>query len=144
VAGAPYWIKLVRSGTLFSAYTSADGASWSLVGSDNVSMASSIYAGMAVTAHTKTNLNNSSFGNVQVEPASSGQQPRWSSVQFDGQNGVHLRIDGEPGRNYIIEASQDLVQWTNIATVQNITGYVLFTDTSATNIPQRYYRARLN
>jgi len=129
---------------LFSAYTSADGASWSLVGSDNVSMASSIYAGMAVTAHTKTNLNNSSFGNVQVEPASSGQQPRWSSVQFDGQNGVHLRIDGEPGRNYIIEASQDLVQWTNIATVQNITGYVLFTDTSATNIPQRYYRARLN
>jgi uncharacterized repeat protein (TIGR03806 family) len=144
MASAPYWVKLVRNGTLFSAYTSTDGVSWSLVGSDNVSMTSSIYAGLAVTAHSTTNLNNSSFGNVQVGPATSGQPPRWSSVQFDGQSGVHLRIDGEAGRSYVIEASQDLVQWTNIATVQNITGSVSFTDTSATNLPQRYYRARIN
>ena len=144
MAGAPYWVKLVRSGTIFTAYGSTDGVNWSLVGSDTISMGSSIYAGLAVNAHSTTNLNNSSFGNVQVIAATTGQPPRWTSVQFDSQTGVHLQIDGEPGGNYIVEASQDLVHWTNIANLQNVSGSVPFADNDATNYPRRYYRARLN
>jgi uncharacterized repeat protein (TIGR03806 family) len=139
---APYWVKLVRAGNAFTSYESADGVNWSIIGSDTISMASSIYAGLAVTAHTTTNLNTSTFGNVQVIGAT-GSTPRWTSVQFDGQTGVHLQLQGDSGSNYAIEASVDLLNWTNIGTLQNVTGSVPFTDPDAIHFPQRFYRARL-
>ena len=143
VVTAPYWLKLVRSGSTFSAYESANGVSWSLVGTDTISMGTAVYAGLAVTSHTTNTVNNSSFESVQVGGATTGQPPRWTSVQFDGQTGVHLMIEGEPGGNYIVEASNDLAHWTNIATLHNVNGSLPFTDPAATNLPQRYYRARL-
>ncbi len=53
---SPYWVKLVRSGNLFTGYVSADGISWTLVGTDTVSMASSVLVGLAVTSHNNTAL----------------------------------------------------------------------------------------
>ncbi len=49
---APRWVKLTRAGNLFSAYESADGATWTLVGTDTIPMASTVYVGLAVTSHT--------------------------------------------------------------------------------------------
>ena len=48
---APYWVKMVRSGTTFSGSVSADGVNWVPVGSDTINMASSVYLGLAVTSH---------------------------------------------------------------------------------------------
>ena len=45
------WVRLVREGNLFSAYRSTDGTTWSLVGSDAISMASRVYVGVALTSH---------------------------------------------------------------------------------------------
>jgi len=63
---APYWVKLVRSGTTFTAYSSPDGVTWTTVGSDTISMNASVLIGLAVTAHNNTLLNSSTFDNVQV------------------------------------------------------------------------------
>ena len=49
---APRWVKLTRSGDLFSAYESPDGVTWTLVGTDTIPMASTVYVGLAVTSHT--------------------------------------------------------------------------------------------
>ena len=49
---APRWVRLVRSGNTFSAYESADGATWTLVGTDTIPMASTVYVGLAVTSHS--------------------------------------------------------------------------------------------
>ncbi|HEY3320739.1 MAG TPA: endo-1,3-alpha-glucanase family glycosylhydrolase [Planctomycetota bacterium] len=65
-AVAPYWVKLVRAGTMLTAYQSADGVTWATVGSDTLSMTTSVYAGLAVTAHNNTLLNASTFDNVTV------------------------------------------------------------------------------
>ena len=43
----PGWVRLVREGNLFSAYHSTDGTTWSLVGTDTISMASTVYVGVA-------------------------------------------------------------------------------------------------
>jgi uncharacterized repeat protein (TIGR03806 family) len=143
MVSAPYWVKLVRSGTNFNGYGSIDGVTWTLVGSGSIPMTTVIYAGLALTAHTTAALNNCTFDSVRLGAAVTGQPPRWSSVQFDRQTGIHLEMDGELGANYAVEASDDLVHWTNLGTLQNLNGSVSFTDSDATNFPQRYYRARL-
>jgi hypothetical protein len=61
---APYWVRLVRSGNTFTGYASADGTSWTQVGSVSVTMAASALEGLAVTAHNNTQLNTSTFDNV--------------------------------------------------------------------------------
>ena len=68
---APYWVKLVRSGTLFTAYNSPDGVNWTQVGNaTTVSLNTSVLVGLAVTSHDNTKLNTSVFDNVSVTPAS--------------------------------------------------------------------------
>jgi len=63
---APNWVRLVRSGSTFTGYRSADGITWTQVGSISLTMASSATAGMTVTAHNNSLLNTSSFGNVSI------------------------------------------------------------------------------
>ena len=47
---APRWLRLVRTGALLTAYTSADGASWTTIGSDAIALGASVYVGFAVTS----------------------------------------------------------------------------------------------
>ena len=54
-----------------------------------------------------------------------------------------LRLEGEPGRKYALEASNDLSNWTALKTnVVGLDGAVDFADTSAGSFPLRYYRGR--
>ena len=63
------WIRLVRSGSTITAYRSADGTSWTLVGSTaNTTFASTCYIGLAVGSGSDTTLNTSQFSNVSVTP----------------------------------------------------------------------------
>lgn len=48
---APGWLRLVRSGSTFTAYRSTDGSTWTLIGSDAINMAAAVYVGIAVTSH---------------------------------------------------------------------------------------------
>lgn len=64
---APYWLKLVRSGSTFTGYKSTDGVTWTQVGSAlTIGMNSTIYVGLAVTACNNTKLNTSAFSNVSI------------------------------------------------------------------------------
>jgi regulation of enolase protein 1 (concanavalin A-like superfamily) len=69
---APYWVRLVRSGNTFTAYTSADGSTWSQLGSISVTMASTATTGLAVCSHTTTALTTATIDNVNVSPTFSG------------------------------------------------------------------------
>ncbi len=64
----PYWLRLTRLGNLFSAYTSADGVTWTLLGSMTVNMGSTAYVGLAVSSHSVGALNTSTFPNVSIVP----------------------------------------------------------------------------
>src|SRR5262249_30568920 len=46
-AGLPYWMKIVRNGSMINAYTSSDGANWSQFGGYSwTSMAQTVYVGL--------------------------------------------------------------------------------------------------
>ena len=48
---APRWVKLQRDGNLFSAYESANGTTWTLVGTETIPMGTTVLVGLAVTSH---------------------------------------------------------------------------------------------
>src|ERR1035437_9772643 len=63
----PYWLKLVRSGNLFSAFRSSDGITWSQLGTAvTVSMASNIYVGLPVCSKVSGTLCTATVDNVSV------------------------------------------------------------------------------
>ena len=51
---APGWVRLTRVGSLFTAYRSSDGMTWTQLNSVTVTMGSAVYAGIALTANTPT------------------------------------------------------------------------------------------
>lgn len=52
---APSWVRLTRSGSAFTAYTSVDGSTWTQLGSpQTIPMASSVYVGFALSNHGGT------------------------------------------------------------------------------------------
>lgn len=61
---APYWVKAVRTGSSFKGYYSADGTSWTLLASTNITMANSVDGGLAVCSHDNTAINTSTFDGV--------------------------------------------------------------------------------
>lgn len=65
-AAAPYFVKLTRAGTTITAFSSADGANWTTVGSDTIAMASSIYVGLAVSSHVAGTLATATFASTAI------------------------------------------------------------------------------
>jgi Big-like domain-containing protein len=71
----PGWVRLVRKGTRFDAYQSATGTSWTLIGSDDVTMADSVYVGIAVTSHNTTAATTAVLDSFKVTAATTTNQP---------------------------------------------------------------------
>lgn len=69
-AGTPgnQWMKLTRMGNSFSVFTSANGASWTPLGTVNVTMGSNSYIGLAASSGNAATINTSQFSNVSVTP----------------------------------------------------------------------------
>ncbi len=69
---APGWVRLVRTGSLFSAYKSADGSVWTLVGTKTITMGATVYVGLAITSHKAAVAATATFSNVTVSGTTSG------------------------------------------------------------------------
>jgi regulation of enolase protein 1 (concanavalin A-like superfamily) len=88
----PTWLKLSRSGGTIVASVSADGASWSVVGTTSISMTSPVQIGLAVTSHTTSALNTSVFDNVTVTTGSSTQPPATPSSPTPGNGATGVAL----------------------------------------------------
>ena len=62
------WVRLARTNNTFTAYVSADGVNWTMVGSPTLlSFVNTVYyVGLAVTAHNDGALSTATFDNVTV------------------------------------------------------------------------------
>src|SRR5215469_10812632 len=69
-ATLPYWLKLVRSGNNFSAFSSYNGLTWAQIGTtQTISMAQNVYIGMVVTNQSTSAAATATFDNVSVNSA---------------------------------------------------------------------------
>ncbi len=63
------------------------------------------------------------------------------AVQPLGTNGLSLSLTGPAGVQYRVDASSNLSNWTAVTNFVSTNTTVHFTDQSATNYSQRFYRA---
>jgi regulation of enolase protein 1 (concanavalin A-like superfamily) len=63
---APYWVRVVRSGSTFTGYYSADGVTWTQQGTVTISMANTVYIGLVVSSRVGSLLNTATFDNVFI------------------------------------------------------------------------------
>jgi endoglucanase Acf2/regulation of enolase protein 1 (concanavalin A-like superfamily) len=67
---APYWLRIKRVGNVFTSEISTNGSSWSTVGTQTISMTSTVQVGLAVTSHADGSLCTAIFDNVVVSTTS--------------------------------------------------------------------------
>lgn len=62
----PFWLKISRSGNLFRASYSLDGAQWNVVNEANLTLSETVLIGMAVTSHKEGALAYAEFSDLLV------------------------------------------------------------------------------
>jgi hypothetical protein len=64
----PVYLEVVRSGNTFSAFTSPDGVTWTIIAGSTatVSLAPTVLAGLAVTSHNSGALSTVTMNTVSV------------------------------------------------------------------------------
>jgi RHS repeat-associated protein len=91
----PYWVKVVRSGSTFSSFTSSDGVNWTQLGSNQtISMAQSTYVGLAVNSGTTSGTATAAFDSVSISPTSSPAPSITSISPTSGVVGAQVTITG--------------------------------------------------
>jgi hypothetical protein len=88
VVAPPYWVKLERVGDTFTGYTSADGSTWTMIGSQDVVMTAPVYIGICVTSHNAAEQRTVQFEGIKTTGSVTGawqgaviDSPRYNSAQ---------------------------------------------------------------
>ena len=67
---APVWVKITRSGSTLTGFCSANGSSWTQVGTTSISLSSTLQVGLAVTSHLDGTLATATFDGVSITTGS--------------------------------------------------------------------------
>lgn len=62
------WVRLVRSGSTITGYSSTNGVNWTKVNSRSITMAANVYVGFVVASGNTTSLSTATFANGFVVP----------------------------------------------------------------------------
>jgi alpha-L-fucosidase len=130
---APYWLRLKRSGTNFTAYQSADGASWTTLGSTTSSMGTNAYVGLAVCSVNNSSLCQAFFSNVSIK---AGSSPMLSAINGNGLAILQWSSVSGATAYRVKRAPASGGPYTTILTSTPGTAYV---DTGLTNATTYYY-----
>ncbi len=63
---APYWVRLVRTGNVITAYQSGNGTTWAQIGSETYTMGTNVYIGLCDTSHSDPTICTGTIDNVSV------------------------------------------------------------------------------
>ena len=91
----PYWVKVVRSGSIFSGYISSDGMNWLQVGpSATISMAQNVYIGLAMSSESTGTSYTGTFDNVSVSTTANSSPMITSVSATTGSIGNQVVVSG--------------------------------------------------
>lgn len=149
------WMKLVRTGNTFTAYTSQDGADWKLIGTKEVEMKDDIYVGFAVdgnkVANNIDNLSWAYFSNIAVNKNLHSVTGELQYLTADDMltsvaDGDDLQVTLTANGGYELPAMVEVTvggvkveaeydQATGIVVVKNVTGDVVIKATGTEKAP---------
>lgn len=147
---SPYWVRIVRSTNTFTGYVSSNGVAWTQTASLSITMTTNVLAGLVVSSGASGTLNKSVFDNVTVTNSSgvlfqpllvNNLVPAFAQLEsFSvGAGTANFTISGDAGSEWLLEESDDLVNWTPVETVNLIGGSVDQSQSDDAR-PARYFR----
>jgi Right handed beta helix region len=136
----PLYLKLVRSGNNFSSWYSTNGTAWSQIGTaQTIAMSNAVYAGLCLSSHVVGTVAAATLDHVIVEPLAA---PSFGAVTPT--NGrIRLRIDGDVGPGYAVQASTNLADWATVFTTNPPALPFDWIDGPGSGLPARFYRVVL-
>jgi hypothetical protein len=109
-AAAPLWVKLGRSGDVFTASTSTDGATWTALGSPTtIPMSAALFAGLAVTSHDNSLSTKGGFSDVSVVATNLSISGKVANSAGTGVAGVTVALSGSKSATATTDASGNYV-----------------------------------
>jgi subtilisin family serine protease len=78
---------------------------------------------------------------ITVAPAPPDSRPSFGSVQHDGSGQLRLTLNSQPGKNYEISVSTNLVDWVPLLKTTANGASISITDTNGPGSAARFYRA---
>ena len=106
------------------------------LGVTTISVTNATFANLSASSVAPTRL---TAGTLTIAPVS----VRLGAIAFSNNGVVQFELSGVQGRQYVVQASTNLVDWTNLQTNVANTATALFTDPAVANFKQRFYRALL-
>jgi hypothetical protein len=115
---APYWVKIERDmAGNFTGYSSANGTTWELLGTEPIPMSANVYIGLAVTAHDAALTCQAVFSNVTTTGNVSGQ---WTNqdigIQSNDPEPLYVVLSNSAGTPAIVvhddPAAAQIDTWT--------------------------------
>jgi beta-glucanase (GH16 family) len=96
--GSAHWLKVGRSGDIFTGYVSADGKSWTTAGQAKLGMGKTTLAGLVSTTRNNSGLNLAQFNQVSVTKS----EAAWDGapVEIPGVIQAEAFDGGGPGLSY--------------------------------------------
>jgi hypothetical protein len=115
---APYWVKLERSiSGVFTASHSANGSTWTVQGTETISMGANVYIGLAVTSHNAALTCQAVFSNVTTTGNVSGQ---WANqdigIASNDAEPLYVAVSNSAGEPAVVvhddPAAAQITTWT--------------------------------
>jgi len=149
---APYWIKLSKLGSTYTAYISVDGAQWTEVGSAvdaGFGNGTPVYAGFALTSHLNGMLSTATIGNLFISGSYDYDLQIFSaSLNLDKTVTLQWTTTLESNlKEFVVERSSDNINFIEIETIPAVNQGRFTQNYSANDMSPlqglSYYRLRM-
>jgi len=134
---APYWLKLQRTGNVFTPYQSADGLTWTQTAAPvTLSLPTTCYVGFAATAHNNTLLTAAQFDHISLVPPVPPAPADLTATAGNAQVELNWSTASGAASYTVKRTTVSGGSYTTIASGATSTSY---TDTGLTNGSTYYY-----
>jgi hypothetical protein len=116
VVAVPAWVKIERVGSTFTGYTSADGKTWSQVGTTVITMADPVQIGIAVTSHVAGVNRTYQFESIAATGSVAGtwQGGVINAAQYNDPAAMYLTVTDSAGKSATATSATaaNVANWT--------------------------------
>jgi len=114
----PYWVKLERTGDLFTGSMSSDGITWTPVGMQDVVMEDPVYIGLCVTSHAGAEQRTYQFENITTTGSVTGawQGAQINSPRFNSVQNLYVAVQDSAGKLAVVTEATAVnsAAWTEV------------------------------